>query len=223
MCVDATGFMRPHLMVLLALAKRAGIAVLDVLYADPVGYVSAENTEFSRGAVTEVRQVRGFEGPHRADSGENDLLVIGAGYDDQLLARVAESKRAAHKMQLFGLPSLQAHMYQESRLRASRAEEAIGPQSSRDVLFAPAANPFVTADVLSRVVRKRPLADPFNNLYLAALGTKPQTIGFALFYLTELENSAASVIHPFAESYNREAAYGISGVWHYEIELDSIV
>lgn len=214
-CIDATGFMRPHLMFFLAAAKIAGLSCLDVLYADPVGYVAAESTEFSKGPVSAVRQVRGFEGAHFADSGENDLLLIGAGYDHELLARVAESKRAARKVQLSGLPSLRPHMYQESRLRASYAEESMGPQGIRDVAFAPASNPFVTAQILSAIVReRRSFAGGLRNIYLSALGTKPQALGFALFYLTELSEDAASIIFPFSESYIRKAhmAYPVYGI-----------
>ena len=224
LCIDVSGFMRPHLMVLLGWAKMAGLSTLDILYSDPLGYVAAERTEFSIGPVTEVRQVRGYEGAHIADSGGNDFMLIGTGYDHELLAKVAESKRAAKKVQLFGLPSLRPHMYQESRLRASRAEESIGPRGNRDVIFAPASNPFVTASVVSSAVSERLAATgESQNVYLAALGTKPQVLGFALYYLLELAGTASSIIHPFARSYNKETAYGISRVWHYRVEFDDPV
>jgi hypothetical protein len=220
-CIDATGFMRPHLMVLLALVKSRGVRCLNVLYTDPVGYSDAESTPFTKGAITAVRQVRGFEGSHIADAGERDLIVIGVGYDDQLIRRAAESKSAARKLQLFGLPSLQPHMYQESRLRASRAEEAVGPQSDREVLFAPASNPFVTADVLHEsIAREEGSPRGLRNLYLSPLGTKPQVLGFALYYLTERANTATSVVFPFADGYNQETTFGIARIWLYEFELD---
>lgn len=220
-CVDATGFMRPHLMVLLALMKSRGARYLNVLYTDPVGYSDAEGTRFTKGAITAVRQVRGFEGVHIADAGERDLIVIGVGYDDQLIRRAAESKSAARKLQLFGLPSLQPHMYQESRLRASRAEEAVGPQGDREVIFAPASNPFVTADVLREsIAREADSTRGVRNLYLSPLGTKPQVLGFALYYLTECVNTATSIIFPFADGYNQETTFGIARIWLYEFELD---
>jgi hypothetical protein len=218
-CVDSTGFMRPHLMLLPLLLRDRGFTRLHVLYADPKAYQSGEKTPFTQGAVTEVRQVRGFEGTHVPDAGDNDLLVIGAGYDDELIRRIAESKRAARKLEMFGLPSLQPHMYEENRLQAAKAEEALGPLPTRSFLFAPANDPFATAQELhDRLTdeRVRGLA----NLYMSPLATKAQTLGFALYYLCECVGQPASMIFPYAEFYSRETSIGLARVWLYELEFD---
>lgn len=218
-CVDSTGFMRPHLMLIPRLLRDLGFTRLDVLYSDPLAYESGDETPFTQGAVTEVRQVRGFEGTHIPEGGDDDLLVIGAGYDDELIRRVAENKRSARKLEMFGLPSLQPHMYEENRLQAAKAEEALGPLPSRSVLFAPANDPFATAQELHDRVegeKSRGLA----NLYLSPLATKAQTLGFALYYLCECLGDAASIIFPFAEFYSRETSIGLSRVHLYQLELD---
>jgi hypothetical protein len=220
LCVDSTGFMRPHLMLLLRLLRSCGFLKLDVLYADPKAYESGDKTTFTKGAVTEVRQVRGFEGTHGPDAGANDLLLIGAGYDDELIRRVAESKRAARKLEMFGLPSLQPHMYEENRLRAALAEEAVGPLSSRHLLFAPANDPFATAQEIHDRLKDERNARRFANLYLSPLGTKAQALGFALYYLCECVGEAASIIFPYADYYSPETSIGLARVWLYEIELD---
>jgi hypothetical protein len=217
-CIDVTGFMRPHLMLFPRLLRDRGFDRLSVLYSDPLAYQSGEQTPFSQGAVTSVRQVRGFEGVHLPD-GEDDLVVIGAGYDDELIRTVAEDKRAARKIEMFGLPSLQPHMYEENRLRAAKAEEAVGPMPSRGFIFAPANDPFATAQELHDRIREE-RAQGLANLYLSPLATKPQALGFALYYLCECVNEATSMLFPYAEYYSPETSVGLARVWHYELELD---
>jgi len=217
-CVDSTGFMRPQLMCLLKWLHEQGCDQFDVLYTDPVRYAEAERTQFTKGPVVEVRQVAGYEGQHVPDSGGNDLLLIGAGYDHELIRRVAEDKASARKTELFGLPSLSPEMYQESVLRASNAAEAMGG-NEQDILFAPANDPFVTAQVIHEVVERERGRQRLANLYLSPLGTKAQTLGFALYYLTECRGSAASVIFPFARHYTRETTKGIAHIWKYTFEF----
>jgi len=219
-CIDSTGFMRPHLMLFLRRLRDLGFSRLYALYADPKAYEAGEKTPFTKGAVTEVRQVRGFEGVHQPDRRDEDLLVIGAGYDDELIRRVAENKRAARKLEMFGLPSLMPHMYEENRLRAARAEEALGQLPSRSLLFAPANDPFATAQELHDRLQEERKASRIGNVYLSPLATKAQTLGFALYYLCEWAGGPASIIFPFAEYYSRETSVGLSRVWLYEFELD---
>src|SRR3546814_20794343 len=73
----------------------------------------------------------------------------------------------ARKLLMFGLPSLQPDMYQESRLRIARASEAVGEAADADLIFAPANNPFVTAQELSFAVEaERRSGRGVSNLYL---------------------------------------------------------
>lgn len=216
-CIDATGFMRPHLAFLMALLFDRGVERFLVVYSDPVRYVRQENTQFSKGPVTEVRQVSGFEGQHNPAT-PNDLLIVGAGYDDELISRVAEDKANARKLQLFGLPSLELDMYQQSVIRAEAAAEAIGGLSEADTLFAPANDPFVTAQVLHDRVERENGKEEISNLYLASLGTKPQMLGFALYYLTERCGTATSMVFPYADLYAQETTQGLARSWLYTVE-----
>jgi hypothetical protein len=112
-------------------------------------------------------------------------------------------------------------MYQENVLRAFLAEEAVGrntadPASS---YFAPANDPFATASTLREIVGRIDSRRPITNLYLSPLATKPQVLGFAVYYLTERRNSATSVIFPFCDAYEQETSTGLSRVWKYSVEL----
>ena len=216
-CVDITGFMRPQLVFLviwlLGQRKRPFVA----LYSDPTHYARKENTVFSKGPVVEVRQISGCEGTHNWDNAA-DCLFIGMGYDDELVRRVAEFKDEARKVQVYGLPSLEADMYQESVLRSFRANEALG-QWVDERCFAPANDPFATANVLqARVEEEEVRPEGLTNLYLAPLGTKPQTLGFALYFATERRDTATSIIFPFTRGYEPETSKGIARTWVYDVE-----
>jgi hypothetical protein len=219
-CVDLTGFMRPQLMFLVKALEERGVSQLDALYSEPVRYREREETVFAVGAVSQVRQVAGFEGISNRDTSK-DLLIIGSGYDHQLIAEVAEHKDRAIKVQVFGLPSLRADMYQENVLRAHRANDALGEAESASSLksFAPANDPFVTAAVVGDIVKSYGGLSEISNLYLSPLATKPQALGFTLFYLGECKNASASILFPFAPRYAKETAVGWERCWRYEIEL----
>ena len=224
LCIDATGFVRPHLLVMLRALRDVGLRDFDVLYSDPVRYVADEETPFTTGPVVRVEQVPGYQGVHRGAGFDDELLVIGAGYDYDQIIRACEARRASRKYLLTGLPSLQPHMYQESVLRIHRAHEAIGNLPPRQQLYASANQPFAAAQILHDTVEReaREAAErgrPSRNIYLCPIGPKPHVIGFAIYYLRELEGTAASIIYPFSESYSRLTAEGLLRTWKYHVEF----
>jgi hypothetical protein len=220
-CVDITGFMRPHLVCLVRLLAQEKVTRFTALYSDPNYYVKKENTTFTKDDVELVRQIHGCEGVHISDS-TNDLLVIGAGYDHKLITSVAENKALARKIQIFGLPSLQPDMYQENVLRAYKAEEAVGQGKflwDSATYYAPANDPFITAQVIQMLVEKVNSFGTITNLYLSPLSTKAQVLGFAIFYVWECIGASASIIFPFCNQYTRETTRGLKRIWQYTVEL----
>ena len=217
---DITGMMRPHIVALPLALHIRGVERADIIYTDPDSYSRGSETQFAYGGVLEVEQVAGFEGTHTPSLGEKETLVIGAGYDDELVRRVAEDKRSARHVVMLGLPSLQPHMYQESQIRLDRARESINRLTSASVVFAPADDPFMTAQVLSEEVRKIELRGEAENLYLSPVGVKTQTLGFAWYYLCERRDSPTSLIFPNSRLYSRETSRGIARVHVFTLELD---
>jgi len=216
-CIDITGLMRPHLAFFIMHLYQRGFTKIDAIYSEPSHYKRKENTQFSSTPVHKVRQVAGFEGVMNNDN-SNDLLIIGAGYESDLIADVADEKDKAKKIVLLGLPSLRADMYQQNAWRAQQASDSIG-ESTAGKVFAPANDPFVTASVLSELVAKREMSEPITNLYLSPIATKAQTLGFVLFFLGERQRTSTSLIFPFSQSYARDSATGISRVWLYTLEF----
>ena len=221
LCIDSTGFMRPHLMYLIMYLYKHELKRFHILYSEPSHYTKKEDTEFSKGAVTGVRPVHGFESTSNRDVSK-DLLVIGAGFDQDLILEVDEDKEHARKIQIVGFPSLQADMYQQCRLRIYKgSDEADSSSHERSISFAPANDPFVTATVLSDLVRHEENSIGITNLYLSPIGTKAQTIGFVLYFINECMEGKRDgcMIFPFSESYSSETSQGISKVWSFFIEL----
>ncbi|HEY3807669.1 MAG TPA: hypothetical protein VGL61_33940 [Kofleriaceae bacterium] len=220
--VDITGFINSYVIVLLAMLGQRGVTRVDVLYGEPERYLNSERTRFSGEDVLQVRQVFGFEGVHTNDTSK-DLLVIAVGYDWKLVSEVAASKEHAKKVQIFGLPSLRPDMYQESLLRSRMVAEALGPEASdpRNFQYAPASDPFVTASVVSAIVRGHRDEYPRANVYLSPLSTKVQALGFALYYLRECQNTATSIIYPLCGTYSRETSEGLASAWQFVVELTS--
>jgi hypothetical protein len=217
-CVDITGFIRPYLIFLLRYLFEQNIKKLQVVYSFPQSYSRQELTRFTDNNVLEIRQVDGCSGIHSSDS-SFDLLIIGAGYDYELINNIANHKSNAKKIQLFGFPSFHPDMFQENIIRAHLSEESIGGHEFRIDYFAPAHDPFITANVLQEIVMQQNQSKKVTNLYLCPLSSKPQTLGFALYYIWEGINMPTSIVFPFCSQYERVSTVGLSKIWKYYIEF----
>jgi hypothetical protein len=216
-CIDITGVIAPYVLFALRAILDRGVRQLELIYAEPKSYLRSEETKFSGEDVRIVRQVLGFEGSHTADT-SNDVLILGAGYDHELLKVVAAAKEGARSIQFLGLPALQPDMYQQNVLRASRAAEALGRSAGahHDNLLVPAHDPFMTATYLSLIAER----EKYTNLYLCPLSTKPQAAGFALFYLVECLGKPVSILYPFCGSFPKRTSTGTARVWTYTIDFE---
>lgn len=220
-CIDITGFLKPYMMTILKYFKENSIySSLDIIFTEPVQYKKKENTKFSEDVMS-VRQVRGLEGMHVPDT-ENDVLIIGAGYDHDLIQHIAQDKEHSRKISIYGFPPLRPDMYQQNILRASRAAEAIGRSSSskeHDNYCAPANDPFVTANTINDIVNKINQKKPISNLYLSPLATKAQALGFTLYYLFKDTQIPTSMIYPFTRAHSDETSVGIARAWKYTCDF----
>ena len=87
-------------------------------------------------------------------------------------------------------------------------------------IYAPAYDPFVTAQSINEYISKHQKQNPYTNIYLAPLSTKPHAIGMALFFLWENKNlQNVSLIYPYCQQYITDNSDGIARIWRYEIEI----
>lgn len=220
LCVDITGFETPQLFVLIRFLMFKGIRKFDAIYTEPNRYKEDEDTKFSD-TLSAVKVVTGYAGLNTSET-QNDLLLIAAGYDHSRIIDVANDKKGAQKVLVFGFPPSSPGMFQENILRAHLAETAVGEDCFKNIdlnVFAPANDPFSTAQALKEYLA-RPRRGSFTNVYLSPLSSKPQALGMALFYLWEEGNKRPwSVIYPFCNQYMSDTSTDISRIWRYEVEL----
>lgn len=214
-CVDITGMMRPHLMFLVQLLRARGVRRFDALYAEPRSYRAREETRFNDHDVLQVREVAGFGGL-TTTSDVREVLVVGPGFDSYSLQELVGEKEGAELVEIFGLPSLQADMYQLNVLKAVKPLPRDEAAARR---FASASDPFSVAGELSRIKATYEGKGEFR-FYYSPLGTKAQALGFALFYMAECERTPASIIYPFTASYAPGTGEGVSGIWRYVVDFD---
>lgn len=222
-CIDITGFFIPHLLFLLYLLRSKGITKFDAIYAEPSAYKQKEETTFSK-YYNKARQIQGYEGVHDPDV-SNDILIIGSGYDNARIIDISNEKLEARKVQLFGFPSLQPDMYQESILNAYKAEAAVGGDrflDSAKTLYAPANDPFVAAQAISDFIDKEHAKKPITNLYFSPISTKPHALAFALYFLWK-PNQPTSIIYPFCEEHLSATSTGLGKIFTYSVELPEII
>jgi hypothetical protein len=216
--IDITGMVRPHIALLTKLLRAEGMQQFDVVYSEPISYAERENTKFTSCDVIEVREIIGFEGRNTITRSP-EVLILAPGFDDALLREIVSHKEHATKVEIFGLPSLQPDMYQHNVLKALGPDTPLPEETSDMRRFATACDPFAMATELSEIIARHKSRDSNTRFYIAALATKIQTLGAALFYLTECEDSAVSLIYPFASAHLPGPSVGISRVWVYRIDF----
>lgn len=220
LCVDITGFMRPHLMFLMYYMRTTGITRFDLVYTEPSQYMRKADTVFASNVV-EVRQINGYEGIHSVDM-TSDVLLVGIGYDHDLVSHVIDNKSGARLVQLLSLPSLSADMYQESLIRLHKVADAPFRVPEEQLAYASANDPFITYLVLNEAITKiGTLQQGISNIYISPLATKPQAVGFAMYYLNHLVGKPASIIFPLASRYAKETSRGVGRTWLYEIAFQT--
>lgn len=221
-CVDITGFAIPEMLVIFRFLSLRGYKNIDFLYTEPNQYKQNENTQFTEG-FSAVKQVYGYRGTHNSNM-DRDYLIIAAGYDHSCIIQVANSKKSAKKVMMFGFPPSSPGMFQENILRAHKAEPAVGEECFKNLdlnIYAPANDPFSTAQALKEYMSQLRSKHP-TNVYFAPLSSKPQALGIALFYLWEIKDNPMiewSVIYPYCSRYMHNTTSGIARIWRYEVEL----
>lgn len=218
-CIDITGFMRHVLIFLVASLKFKGINKFTAIYSEPMYYSKGDDTDFSTTTSSVVKSVSGISST--SNSEYKDHLIINIGYDHKMLSQISSYKDGAIYHPVFSFPSLSADMYQQSSIRA-----ALGGSITQDSnwitkrKFSPANNPFATAQVVSDIVKELDLNfHGKNNIYLAPISTKAQTLGFAIYWALEGKDRGVTILLPECLSYSRETSQGLKRLWAYEVEL----
>jgi hypothetical protein len=210
LCIDITGMIRPTIAALTNLLKRAGVLVFDALYSVPTSYGQRDQTRFSSGIVSGVGEVPGFEGVNTPSARE--VLILAPGFDSVLVQEVLRRREHATRVHIFGLPSLQADMYQHNVLRAFRLDQPPPEETANARRFVAAADPFRMAAELSDIVAQFRRDSRPVRFYIAPLATKAQMLGAALFHIVEGRFVGASIIYPTVSDHHSGTSTGLAKV-----------
>jgi hypothetical protein len=132
-----------------------------------------------------------------------------------LISKVAQDKRhCKKKYQIFGFPSLQPDMYQESILKVNKVKESVGENVINE--FAPAYDPFMTAAEIQKIIDNNTDA---SNIYISPLSSKPQVLGFVYYFCKEGHDKSVNIIFPYSKKYLLNTTKGSNRTWHYVLEF----
>lgn len=217
-CIDCTGFIIPHLLLLISRLHRLNIKNIDIIYSEPDTYINAENTVFTNTANA-PEHICGFSAVSENVGGKN-ILIVNAGYNNELINIVAQDKgKCDYKYFITSFPSLQADMYQQNLIQLHKCKQTIGEKNVK-YLKAPAYDPFITAqkiqDTIDDILK---IENNVSYIHLAPLSTKPQAIACALVYIWNKDKLPINIIYPRSMTYKLGHADGVKRTWKYTIEL----
>lgn len=222
--IDITGFVKPYMFYLILVLKNS-FNKFDIIYTEPNIYLNHEDTKFSNDSATFTRSINGYD--TKSEQNKDDLLIINAGYDYTLVSRIAENKKSIKNNKiLIGFPSLQPIMYQENILNFKKIADELDIHASEfNPLFAPANDPFETANVVDKYVEEYIITHPnISTIYLAPLATKAQALGIQLFAIYEkekyeLEGIDIKIIYPFTNGYAKDSGKNLFRINKYTLEF----
>lgn len=222
-CVDITGFVRPYLILFIEALKINKFNEVAFIYSEPVQYEKHQNTEFSKGKRLGVGPIEGLTNETGDVPNDKKILIIGAGFETKSFEEVVNQQKdvkTKNQYVLIGFPSLRPDMFQQSMLKIHNIE-----YHYNRFKYAPASNPFMTAQKIHETVENFRNDDQKYSVYLAPLSTKPQVLGFALYALRneKSDNLEVNVIYPFVEKYSKETSKGIAKTWQYKINFSKDV
>ena len=216
-CIDCTGIITPHLVYLIKKLHILGVRKIDILYSEPNSYEKGEDTLFTK-IVARPKVIPGLSAVP-TEIGGDDVLIVCAGYDKQLMETVIQDKnRAKHRFFIVGFPSLQADMYQQSLIQLHKAKLTIGSDNVH-YCKAPAFDPFITAQEITNIIQSSICQYKISNIFFAPLSTKAQALAMALVYIYDNNEHPISIIYPHCERYEMGVAKGIKRTWRYTIEF----
>lgn len=219
-CIDITGFIRPYLIFLIKALKELRFGEVCFIYSEPIKYIKHNETEFSKGKRLGVKGIDGFIN-EVGISNDKKILIVGAGFElesfKEVVRQYKDINTKNHRI-LIGFPSLRPDMFQQSMLQIHEIEDY-----DNKFIYAPASNPFMTAQKIHDTVKEFRENDKPISVYLAPISTKPQVLGFVLYAIRNEDfnnsNIDINIIFPFSEKYSHETSEGIAKTWKYKINF----
>lgn len=174
--IDATCFTKLHLLMLLRyLHADLQLRSIRVCYTEPMAYATAFGRQLSYGVRRTVYLPYQLNG-HRTG---RIALIAFLGHERLRLERIVQELEPELSVVIMGEPGFAKNMEAHSRMVNDSIIQRAAYDRQYRVVSAPAGNLSQAFDVLRREVDVV-LEKQCDSIYLAALGTKVQALGFEL-------------------------------------------
>jgi hypothetical protein len=213
--VDITVFTKPFFFLLFRVLKeKFRIRHVYVIYTEPEKY-KGKNPDADEIILTEgldrVESIPGFTG---SSINPKEALIVQLGFEGKRALDVFNSINPEIVYAINGFPSYQPGWHKISFEENMRF---LSESRSYEHLFsAPAADPFETEKVVSKVAREIKQKGGLN-IVIAPLGTKIQAFG-ALLYA--LKDDDTKVVYPFPSFYKADYSYKFGPSWIFKTAFD---
>lgn len=205
--VDITTFVKPYFFLLLKYLKEFNNCKnIHILYTEPRSYYKKE-AAFTKG-FGNIGDIPGFGGISYIQ--KQMLLIMLLGFEGKRAYEVQKSIQPDKIVPVIGFP---AFMPEYKDYSIIQNEETLRDSKSYNrIRYAPANNPFETANLISEICKE----SIENNICIAPLATKPMALGACLFALKHPE---VKVVYPFPLTYTLKPSEGYEKTWIYSVEL----
>lgn len=208
--LDISSFPSRELLKIMMIFHDRGIKNYDMFYVEPSRYINSEDTAFY--PSSNMLSVEGYAAG-TPDNG-NALVIINPGYNPTIFKDFIEPYK--HKKYLLTFPPTSLDMFQENYYNLARTDIL----EDNDPFHAPSYDPFITAFELRKIIEE--YRNKCATFSLLPLATKPQLVGFGIYYIEEIMNNEqledkVFIYLPELPEEIGKTSIGIKNIWHYKI------
>jgi hypothetical protein len=210
--IDISVFTKPYFLAAIrALKDYVGITEIDAFYTEPSSYLRSSGGayRFSSGRYVTI-EIPGYTGTRTTHS--QRLLIILLGFEGGASEFISEELQPTATIPINGFPSYLLH-YKDVSVMSNNAL-LTNADVRKTMKFAPANDPFETYNTLSNICKDY----PNHAITIAPLGTKPMTLGAALY---ALRNPIVRIVYARPQHYSNVTSRECGTSWMFHLPLNA--
>lgn len=178
------------LLLLYDLNELKMLKNIKVFYAEPLEYTSKENEEYELSEeYSNHKYIKPFvlSNPHDSIQDDSATLVSLVGFEENRMGRVLNDSENKYNqlISIFPIPG-----FKFGWENISLSKHHIFLENREDIYYAPADNPYETYKILNKIASN--LSD--KRIIILPIGTKPHSIGAAVFLVNKKEKQKESKV-----------------------------
>ena len=219
--IDFSIMSKPYIFILLKyLLYVRNMDRIYLLYTEPASYhklrlkmvpknTNQEDSEYFTKGTVRIGEVPSYSG--KIELTKKNALVVLLGFEGERAVQVFNEVNPDLTIPVNGFPAYRPEFKDISIL--SNEELLREPEIMKELMYAPANDPFETKNTLEEIYSKH---SENYNISVSPLGTKPMAIGSCLF---ALEHSDIRIIYPYPIEYNIKSSKGFGETWNYIVSI----